>query len=235
MTESLQIDPLAPLRAPSVSDQVFHVLHDKILTCSLPPLSKLSEADVAQQMGISRQPVREAFFRLSQLGFLQIRPQRATIVRPISIKEVLQAMYIRRALEAEVVGQAVQVLDQEGLGQLSDLLGQQAEAAKEGDKIGFHQLDDAFHQQICEANGTGFVWTLIKQKKAHMDRVRYLTLSFSVDQALAEHRAIFEALAAPDRDAAIARMRAHLGKIEKDLPRLQAEHEQYFAKDEDFA
>lgn len=98
MTIKQPINPLASRRVPSVSDQVFHALHEKILTCALPPRSKLSEADIARQMAISRQPVREAFFRLSQLGFLLIRPQRATIVRPISVMEVLQAMYIRRAL-----------------------------------------------------------------------------------------------------------------------------------------
>ena len=91
---------LPALVAPrTVTDQVFDLLYERVVNLSLPPGAKLSEAEVAAQMGVSRQPVRDAFYRLSQLGFIQIRPQRATTVTPISEQAVMQAHFIRSSLE----------------------------------------------------------------------------------------------------------------------------------------
>jgi DNA-binding GntR family transcriptional regulator len=226
------IQPLAPLRATTVAEQVFDVLHEHILTCALPPGARLSEAEIARQMGVSRQPVREAFFRLSQLGFLLIRPQRATIVRPISAQEVLQAMYIRRALEAEVVSEAAGSLDRDNLYCLAELLDKQEQTARTKNKIQFHQLDNAFHKCICDAAGTSFVWALIKEKKVQMDRVRYLSLSFGIEQALSDHRAVFDALKTRDNANAEAKMRRHLTRIKDDLPRIRWKHEPYFSQED---
>ncbi|MCF6233889.1 MAG: GntR family transcriptional regulator [Rhodobacteraceae bacterium] len=233
MAREMQMSSIAPLRTMSVAEQVFESLHQQILTFELPPGAKMSEVEVSNQMGISRQPVREAFFRLSQLGFLLIRPQRATIVRKISGIEVLQAMYIRSALESKVVHEAVTTLTTKGLDQLSLLLEQQEVAAKASDKIQFHLLDDAFHKTICDATGVGFVWTLIKEKKTHMDRVRYLSLSFGVELALSEHKVVFEALRERDGNKAVEAIRKHLSRIKVDLPRIRQEHEHYFAQEDE--
>lgn len=218
-------------RGPSVAEQVFYFLHEQILTLELPPGTKLSEADVSQQMNVSRQPVREAFFRLSRLGFLLIRPQRATVVLPISETEVLQAMYIRCALESEVVRNAIEIISDEHLNELSDLLDQQQKAVVDADKILFHKLDDRFHKKICAAANAEFVWTLIKEKKAHMDRVRYLTLDVGAKKALDEHRVIFDAIQSKNSTRAVELLREHLSRIKIDLPRIRQEHEQYFAKE----
>ena len=216
-------------RVRTVADRVYDSLYEQILTLRLPPNSKLSEVEVSKQMNISRQPVREAFFRLSQLGFLLIRPQRATIVRPISESDVLQYMYVRSALEAEVIRTAS--LNNEDLGVLSDLLDQQRRAIESGDKILFHTLDDAFHKHICIASDSEFVWSVIKDKKAHMDRVRYLSLSFGSEAALNEHLEIFEAIKSNDSQAAIDKIREHLSRIRVDLPKIKMLYPQYFEED----
>jgi len=233
MAEEIQTQLFAPLRPMSVAEQVFVSLHEQILTFALPPGTKMSEVEVSKQMGVSRQPVREAFFRLSHLGFLLIRPQRATIVRQISSMEVLQVMYIRAALETEVVREAATTLKPDGLDQLAALLDKQEVAAKAVDKIQFHLLDDAFHKTICDATGVGFVWSLVKEKKTHMDRVRYLSLSVGTELALREHKEVFNALKARDSDKAVAAIRKHLSRIKVDLPRIRREHEHYFAKEDE--
>ena len=71
----LQLPAIEPVGRPSVADHVFDELRREILTLELAPGTKLSEVEVATQMGVSRQPVRDAFYRLSKLGFLLIRPQ----------------------------------------------------------------------------------------------------------------------------------------------------------------
>ena len=80
MADITQFSMLEVPERPTVADQVYAELHRQILSLDLAPGAKISEIDVARAMGVSRQPVRDAFFRLSQLGFLVIRPQRATTV-----------------------------------------------------------------------------------------------------------------------------------------------------------
>lgn len=232
MALKMQMNPIESQRQPSVATQVYDALLNLILTCALPPGTKISEAEVAKQMGVSRQPVREAFHRLSKLDFLLIRPQRATEVQRISSIKVRQAMYIRRALEVEVVVEAAKMLDQSSLERLETLLDQQQDAVSAGDNIRFHQLDDMFHKTICDAAGKGFVWSLIKENKVHMDRVRHLTLSFGAAVSLDQHRALFAAIRGQNPDVAVAQMRAHLSRIEVDLPRIRVQHSQYFVEDD---
>ena len=215
-------------RPPSVTDQVFSLLYDRVVNLTLPPGSKLSEAEVAAQLGVSRQPVRDAFYRLSHLGFIQIRPQRATIVTPISEEAVLQAYFIRAALEESCLRVAADRLTEGHLTALSDLLDRQAQAIAADDRAGFHALDDQFHHDICAHARLDFVWTLIRDNKGHMDRARYLSLSYGADVAYAEHRLILDALSRRDPDAAVQAIRQHLSRIEGILARLRIDQPQVF-------
>ena len=97
-----------------------------------------------------------------------------------------------------------------------------------GDRLGFHALDDEFHRRLCQVAGQEFAWALIREHKAHMDRVRYLSLSFGAETALEDHRAIFAAVAERDAGAGAAAMRAHLGRIEDIIARIRGEHAQLF-------
>ena len=143
------LPPLQDLRPRTVTDQIFEHLYARVVGLDLPPGAKLSEAEVAARMGVSRQPVRDAFYRLSQLGFIQIRPQRATTVTPISTEAVMQAYFIRSALEQatmRVAALTLQPSDWDGLERLIDL---QEAASREDRRSDFHALDDQFHRDIC--------------------------------------------------------------------------------------
>jgi DNA-binding GntR family transcriptional regulator len=229
MVEPVSLRILDTQRGPSVTDQVFEFLYGQVVELVLPPGTKLSEVDVAKQMGVSRQPVRDAFYRLSQQGFLQIRPQRATVVTHISEQGVLQARFIRTALEMETVRAAADRLNDEHLASLDDLVQRQTKAIESGDKMLFHGLDDEFHRQICILSGNEFAWALIRDSKAHMDRVRYLSLSFGAQSAIDQHKDIMVALKARDGDAAAAHMRVHLSGILAIIGRIRESHGQYFA------
>ena len=229
----IQIPPIKPHRARTIAEQVFGVLHEKILTLELAPGTEMSEVEISRQMQLSRQPVREAFSRQSQLGFLQIRPQRVTIVRQISQTKVLQAMYIRCALETEVIQSAIKTTDTAGLDQLSNLLSQQKGAVSAGNNVLFLQLDDAFHRTICEISGARFVWKLIREQKAHMDRVHYLVPSQGSEIALGEHSEIFASIESGNTTEAVQKARKHLSRIKVDVARIRQNHEKYFTKEED--
>ena len=162
MNDKLLVQGIESQRAVTVAEQVYNYLYQKILTLELPPGSKLSEVDISSKMGVSRQPVREAFFRLSHLGFLLVRPQRATVVRPISKTQVNQSMVVRKALETETVRLATATeLTPATLQLLNQLLEQQQAAIDVEDYMLFHALDDKFHQVICEAANASFIWEQI--------------------------------------------------------------------------
>ena len=227
--QDADLPSLAQIPRPSVADQVFEVLQRKILSLDLAPGMKLSEAEVAARMGVSRQPVRDAFYRLSQLGFLHIRPQRATTVSLISEAAILQARFIRTALETETCRTACLTLTPGDIAALDALIADQRAAHKAQDRARFHALDDQFHREICIRSGAGFAWDLIQDSKAHMDRVRMLSLTFASPQVLADHRAILDAIAAGDHATATAAMREHLGRIATLVDQLKKTNHSWFA------
>ncbi|QYK42784.1 MAG: GntR family transcriptional regulator [Paracoccaceae bacterium] len=228
MPEPVALRMLEPIQRPSVADTVFDELHKQILNLELPPGARLSEVEVARALGVSRQPVRDAFYRLSKLGFLSIRPQRATTVSQISDAAVMQARFIRSAIEAETVRVACHRLTAEDMDALDRILDDQAAAVAARQPLVFHNLDDLFHREICARGGNAFAWDIIRENKAHMDRVRFLSLAFASQDAFDDHVRIMDALRVRDGDAAVAAMRAHLARIKDQIGRIRAEHEAYF-------
>lgn len=225
----LALAPIAAPQAQTATDQVFDVLYTAVISMQLPPGAKVSEAEMAKQLNVSRQPVRDAFFRLSKLGFLSIRPQRATLISKISERAVLEAAFVRTALEVECIRLAAERRSAEDIAALHANLARQVDALDDPDRRAFHIQDEAFHRILCRIAGHEHVWELIQEHKAHMDRARFLTLSTSHRRSvLAEHVVVVEALEAGDANLAEQRLRVHLGNIRTVLPGLRAEHPAYF-------
>jgi DNA-binding GntR family transcriptional regulator len=231
MTEQVRLSGFDLVRTPTAADRVFAALYEQVVTLALPPGTRLSEVEVARAAGVSRQPVRDAFWRLSQLGFLTIRPQRSTEVSAISERAVMQARFVRTALEVETVRIATANFGPREYADLDELIAAQAAAVAAEDRHGFHALDDEFHRRICALSGLEFAWALIRENKAHMDRVRFLSLSFGAPQALDDHLAILALMKAGDAEAAEAAMRTHLGRIEDILARIRVTHAAHFGSD----
>lgn len=232
VTEIEELPHLGDPRPRTVTDQVFEALYQRVIDLSLPPGTRLSEAEVSARMGVSRQPVRDAFYRLSQLGFILIRPQRATMVTPISEQAVTQAYFIRAALEEAVMQDAARTLTAADHDQLAALIDRQRAALDADDRALFHNLDDQFHRDICTAAGLDFIWTLVKERKGHMDRARFLSLSFGAPRVVEEHATILDALRQRDGAAASAAVRLHLSQIQAILDRLKLDRPEMFDSDE---
>lgn len=222
--------PLDELRPRTITEQVYDVLYHRVINLTLPPGAKLSEAEVAAQLGVSRQPVRDAFYRLSQLGLISIRPQRATVVTQISEEAIWQAYFIRLALEIACVRKATHKLTGAQLAALNGVIARQEAAIEADDRRGFHALDDQFHRDICAYTGLEFVWTLVKDNKGHMDRARWLSLSYNARNAMEEHKDILGALQARDEGKAVAATEKHLSRIGETLDRLRAEQPDMLGK-----
>ena len=211
-----------------IGPQLLKSLRGRIIRTELAPGMRLSEQDVAEAYGLSRQPVREAFIRLAEEGFLEIRPQRGTFVRRIHALEVMEARFMREAIEADIVRLAAANTTPPLVEELRALVSQQA-ATADGDAVGFMVLDEAFHRLLADAGGKHLTWSTLQSIKAQMDRVRYLTAAeFPKGLLITQHDAIVDAVESGDASRAEDAMRAHLRKILDDLPTIAAAHPLFF-------
>lgn len=209
---------------------VFDKLHDEILSLELLPGTKISEADVAARLGVSRQPVRDAFNRLGNLELLSIRPQRATVVRGFSLEQVQNARFVRRAVELEVVRQACAVWDMDRAARLEENLAEQRALVRDGRIDEFHALDYAFHRQIFELSGQGLAFETVRRCKQQVDRLCVLSLKNDREpqEVLADHEEIATALTDRSVQAVEAVMRRHLSRLDGVIEAVHAEHRDYF-------
>jgi DNA-binding GntR family transcriptional regulator len=223
----LNIQPLVqdPL---SATDRVFDALYEALVSCKLPPGTKISETEIAKQLNVSRQPVRDAFFRLANLGFLSIRPQRATLITRISEPAIHDAVFTRIALEVECLREAMINNAEALIASLAENLSEQKKSLEESAER-FHELDEAFHKQICVCAGHAHVWSLIRERKAHLDRIRFLSLSKKRQgKVLFEHRAIFDIICAGEVGEAEKLLRVHIGAVKVVLPKIISSSPDYF-------
>ncbi|WP_207460087.1 GntR family transcriptional regulator [Azospirillum sp. SYSU D00513] len=214
---------IEPNSAEPVSRRVFRELRQAIVTMQFSPGRPLSEQEVATQLGVSRQPVREAFIKLSESGLVTIRPQRGTFVVKISAKQVIDARFVREAVELAVVRKAGAEMPARVIGELRANLDAQRAAADEREPERFLELDEAFHRAIALGVECDYAWRVVEETKAQMDRVRYLSLpqATPVDRLIAQHEAILDGIEARDPDRAEAAMRLHLREILTSLPELE--------------
>jgi DNA-binding GntR family transcriptional regulator len=199
----------------SVNLQIYRALRQSIVNCTLLPGEAISDKQIAELFGVSRQPVRDAFIKLVGAGLIQMLPQRGTFVMKISPKRVLNGRFIRESVEVAVVGRAAEKISDENLARLAANIKQQKLAAARNDTASFVLLDDEFHTSISRSIDCIEAWELIEDIKASMDRVRYLSLGeiTPLQVLIAQHAAILDGLSARDPKAAEKAVRAHLREI----------------------
>lgn len=229
--QSLESETLQP-KLQTIGLRVFEALKQAIVQLQLRPGNPLSEAEVARQLGVSRQPVREAFIKLAEIGFVEIRPQRGTFVKMISIRDVQNVRFIREAIEVAVVQKAAMEASAEAIGNLKAIVTRQRAAARAGRHVEFLRFDEAFHQAIALSVDCEHAWRVLENLKAQMDRVRYLSMPDATPMAtlIGQHSAIVEAIARRSPDEAEAAMRAHLSEILMSLPRIAQGHPELFTE-----
>jgi DNA-binding GntR family transcriptional regulator len=227
MTSVLAI-PLAPTEP--IVRQITRALRQAIVTMRLQPGEMLSEQEIATRFGVSRQPVREAFIKLSEAGLIQVLPQRGSQVVKISRSAVEDAHFIREAVECAVVREASLRATRDSVAVLNDSVARQRRAAKTKDAVGFFVLDEEFHRLLAELAGRPSAWRVVEDVKAQMDRVRFIDMTdvMPVKVLVDQHVAIVGAIKAGNPRAADAAMRIHLSEIRRSLPRVAEQHADLF-------
>lgn len=211
-------------------DDVFDSLHEQIVTLQLKPGDRISEAEIATQFGVSRQPVRDAFSRLANLDLLLIRPQRATEVRRFSMRQIEKARFIRAAIEKEVLRRAAAHCTEQGTEKLNAALAKQEAviAAKNTEQFG--QLDYEFHEILCGIGKVDYAFEVILEEKAKVDRLCMLGLEKEqrMPELLADHKAIAKAIIGNDPGTAIEAGMIHLSRLDVTIKRITETNANYF-------
>ncbi|KMO36285.1 GntR family transcriptional regulator [Methylobacterium variabile] len=214
----------------SAAERVEASLRRSIIALDVLPGTRLSEQEIAARHGVSRQPVREAFIGLSRTRLVEVRPQRGTVVAKISVARLMQARFVREAIETAVARRACEAFDPTSRRRIDDLLDLQAERAAAGDHAGFQRADSLFHAALAEGAGCALAWEAVQDVKAHLDRACQLTLpdAAAMLPLVDQHRAIVAGLDARDPEAAAAAMRHHLSEIVRALPKVEAQYPHLF-------
>jgi DNA-binding GntR family transcriptional regulator len=222
-----------------IARRISKALRQAIVTMRVRPGEMLSEQEIAQHFSVSRQPVREAFIKLSEAGLVRVLPQRGTLVVKISVAAVEDARFVREAIECALARRAAAAIgaDRSKLDPLEELVAAQEDAAARRDAEPFFQLDEDFHRTLAALAGRPSAWRIVEEVKAQMDRVRFLDMSEAQPMAVVihQHRSILDAFGDADPDAAEGAMRVHLSQIEKTLPILAGRYPDLFEPPERMA
>lgn len=211
-------------------DEIFAYLQDEICSLRLMPGDKISEAEIATQFGVSRQPVRDAFSRLANRDLLLIRPQRATEVKRFSIREIEKSRFVRAAIEAEVLRRSALSDDPTAEKRLQDSLDKQAIVVANEDLDGFGILDYEFHKIICSIAEADYAFEIIQDEKAKVDRLCALGLSKEsrMHELLEDHIKIAKNIVEGRPDEAVAACRIHLSRLDETIAAIEATNAHYF-------
>lgn len=212
------------------ADVVFDYLRGEIVSNTLRPGTKISEVDIANRFGVSRQPVRDAFSRLANQDLLLIRPQKPTEVKKFSSIRISQARFIRLSVELEVVRRACDVWDEARAGKVETNLLRQRRAVEEKDAEGFHDLDYGFHKLICDLSGNSEVFETIQFFKGKVDRLCLLSLeqTSETSELLQDHWELADALLARRARDAEQIVRLHLSRLDGTIRAIQEEQAEFF-------
>jgi GntR family transcriptional regulator, rspAB operon transcriptional repressor len=217
--------------AGSTSQWLTDELRRAIVDLDLLPGSWLSEQEIAQRYGVSRQPVREALISLAHANLVETRPQRGTVVCHLSIDRMQEARFLRQTIECAMVRAACARFDAAAADEIEALLAQQDVHARRGNRREFQAADAKFHETLARGAGFPNAWDIIQQLKLHTDRICKLTLAApeTLANLTAEHRLIFAAVLAGDAAKAEGVMAKHLARILELLPEIRKENSDWFA------
>lgn len=218
------------MRSEPIGRELYGILRQRILTGGLKPGDAISEIQVADELGVSRTPVREVFRRLADEGFLRILPQVGTFVSPIQLRAVYDSQFVRETLECRTVRIAAERKTVQDADRLEDFLTLQRRAIRDSDLDGFFKADDDMHTYLIGIAGRPAIWSLIQGVKAQLDRVRYLSLESGewLELIMKQHKAIVDAVVDADPDRAEAAMRVHLQSVFHTIERLAENQTSFF-------
>ena len=218
----IKLDNYKPLR-----ELVFEALREAIISGRLQPGERLMESQLAQDLGVSRTPVREAIRKLELEGFVVMIPRKGAYVADISLKDIADVFEIRSALEGLAAELAAERATDEEIEQLERQLVEYAECIERQDVARLVEIDTKFHETLYTASRNERLSQMLSLLREQIQRFRTRTLALPdrMRLALEEHRAVVEAVASRDPEAARRLAQEHIQSAENSLMALMVQDE----------
>jgi DNA-binding GntR family transcriptional regulator len=199
-------------RSGRLSEQAYEHIRHGILTGDYPIGSVVLDGQIAQDLGMSKTPVRQALRLLHQEGLLEPGRRRQLVVRGLTPEQREEVLEIREALERIAVTHAVQDMPLEDVDHLRLILFRQRRAAEAEDDSTFIELDEQFHVMIARGAGLPTLARLLTQLRGFVRLMRLGTARHEqhLFEVLAEHERLVEALERRDLKEALAALTDHL-------------------------
>ena len=210
------MDEFLPLR-----DVVFNTLRQAILTGELKPGERLMEIHLANRLGVSRTPIREAIRKLELEGLVTMVPRKGAEVAQITEKSMNDVLEVRRALDALCAELACDRITDDALENLGRACDDFEAAVKTKDTKKIAQADVALHDIIVRATGNQRLIQLINNLSEQMYRYRfeYIKDASRHETLVEEHRIIYQSIVSKDKETAAAAARTHIDNQEKAIIR----------------
>jgi DNA-binding GntR family transcriptional regulator len=194
-------DFLTPNRL-SAKERAFNQIQEWIIDGTLQPKEKLNDAELAQALGVSRTPVREALQLLNVQGFVEMQPGVATQVTTVNkddISKILPPLAVLQALASEL---ATPVINNQSIDSLRDINVKFTNAIKEGDYYSALKLDELFHKSIVDITHNPYITNTISMLQAHVRRLFFHKSIILTTDSVEEHEAILQAFECRNKEAA---------------------------------
>jgi DNA-binding GntR family transcriptional regulator len=197
------------LKPRALYEEVAELLRQRIFSRELQPGAWIDELAISGEYGISRTPLREALKVLAAEGLITMKMRRGAYVTEVDEKDLSDVYHLLSLLESDAAGVvAVKATDAE----LKELQGLHLELEKSaGNRTRFFEINERFHLRLLAIADNRWQGQMVAdlRKVMKLNRHNSLLKAGRIDESLAEHRAIMQALSARDADAALQRMREH--------------------------
>lgn len=214
--------PLAPYSPVNVdagnavrtSDRAYRELKERIVNGDLVPGSRLVEVQLAEQLNISRTPIREALKQLASEGFVSRDTTGTLVVHAPTSQEIDEIYHLREVLDGLAARLATHRITPDELAQLRLVLGLMNDAHESGDARGLVERNIAFHDLIHQAAGSPRLVALSRDLRdfVRRDSTTAFTSPERLTEVIAEHERILAALEAGDAEGAEQAAREHIGR-----------------------
>jgi DNA-binding GntR family transcriptional regulator len=199
--------------------RAYQQIKDSILDRTHPGGALLTEGELAELVGVSRTPVREALLRLEADGLVRLYPKKGALVLPVSAEEIADVLETRELVETHTAVRAVERADAV-LPELRDRLDDMRAARAAGDTVAFTTADRAFHRAVVAAAGNAVLTGLydsLRDRQLRMGVEYVHSGPERMDRAVAEHEQILAALTAGDRERVRRSVHRHTATVRATL------------------
>lgn len=217
---------LQPIRAVHINEQVYEAIEAAIVRCELGPGDLLGDRQLAEALGVSRTPVRDALHRLEASGLVERRGRAGWAVSSFALEDVHELFELRRIFEPLGLEHLASGWDEATVEELSSFFDDFPDRMPEDLMPRYLHTDHRFHKRIVGCTGNGRVVRFYEVVEKQIDRIRhYVSYNYEgrVEQSLAEHREICAAIAARDLSAATDALVRHLCNVEELIAALARE------------